>query len=123
MKETLTRPEWVIMEALWAESPLVLSEIMERTSTCVDWNSSSYMTYLKRMTLKGYINYEKARGDRRYYPVMAREDCVEKETNAILGKLSEDTKRLLLASMIEKSGLNKEDRTELSNLISRLSDE
>jgi BlaI family transcriptional regulator, penicillinase repressor len=120
MKETLSKPEWVLMEALWSRNPMFLSEIMEATKTSVDWNSSSYLTYLKRMTDKGLIGYRTVSGNRCYSPLMQRRDCIENESNYILSKLTEDSTRLLLASMIQKSGLSEKDRDDLQELISML---
>lgn len=121
MKESLSRQEWVMMEALWQRNPLFLSEIMEVMATSVDWNRSSYLTYLKRMSDKGFIGYKTVRGSRSYFPLKGREECVESETNYLLSKLTEDSTRLLLASMIQKSGLSEKDRAGLQELISKLS--
>jgi BlaI family transcriptional regulator, penicillinase repressor len=120
MKESLSRQEWVMMETLWQGNPMFLSDIMEAMEKSVDWNRSSYLTYLKRMADKGLIGYETIRGSRRYYPLVNREDCIENESNYILSKLTEDSTRLLLASMIQKSGLSDKDRDELQVLIKTL---
>jgi BlaI family penicillinase repressor len=123
MKGSLTRQEWVMMEALWQKSPMFLADIMEATATSVDWNRSSYLTYLKRMTDKGLIAYDTVRGNRGYYPLIGREDCIDTETDYLLSRLTEDSTRLLLASMIQKSGLSGKDRDELQELIANLGDE
>lgn len=120
MKETLSRHEWILMEALWNRHPMFLSEIMEATKSSVDWNSSSYSTYLKRMTDKGLLGYKTISGNRCYSPLLRREDCIETESSYILSKMTEDSKRLLLANLIEKSGLSEKDRAELQELIIRL---
>lgn len=123
MKEALSRQEWVLMEALWQKNPLFLSQIMDVTANAVDWNKSSYLTYLKRMTEKGLIGYTNISGNRCYTPLVKREDCIDNESSYILSKLTEDGTRMLLASMIKKSGLNEEDRNELQALISKLGKE
>lgn len=120
MKETLSRYEWAIMEALWNHHPLYMSDIMEALQTTLDWNRSSFQTYMKRMIDKGYIGYHTIKGNRSYYPVLRREDCIESESNAMLSKLTEQSAKLFLASMIQKSGLNDADRRELQQLISNL---
>jgi BlaI family transcriptional regulator, penicillinase repressor len=66
------------------------------------------------------IGYSTVRGSRGYYPLVRREDCIENESNYILSKLNEDGTRLLLASMIQKSGLTDKDRAELLALIEKL---
>jgi BlaI family transcriptional regulator, penicillinase repressor len=120
MAAILSRQEWVLMEALWQRNPMFLSEIIESTARAVDWNRSSYLTYMKRMKDKGLIGYETIRGNRRYFPLAKREDCIEQETNYILSKMTRHSTRLLLASMIEKSGLSEKDRGVLMELIKNL---
>jgi BlaI family penicillinase repressor len=120
MSETLSKQEWAVMEALWNHSPLFLSQLMEEMTGKVDWNSSSYLTYLKRMTEKGYIGFKTISGNRCYFPVIRREDCIESERDYILSKLSDSSARLLLVSMIEKYGLSQKDKDELSGLIAKL---
>lgn len=123
MKETLSRHEWVIMETLWQRAPLFLSDLMSAMETSVDWNRSSYLTYLKRMADKGYIGYDTVRGSRRYNPLIRREDCVESESAAMLEKMTGQSAKLFLVSMVQKSGLGESDRAELQALISRLGEE
>lgn len=123
MKETLSRHEWVIMETLWQHAPLFLSDLMSAMETSVDWNRSSYLTYLKRMTDKGYIGYDTVRGSRRYAPLIRREDCVAAESAAMLEKMTGQSAKLFLVSLVEKSGLDESDRAELQALIARLGEE
>lgn len=123
MKQTLSKNEWILLEALWQRAPLYLSELMEAMQTSVDWNRSSYLTYLKRMTDQGLIGYETVRGSRRYLPLVRREACVEAESAAVLEKMTAPSAKLFLASMVERCGLSKEDQLELQSLIARLSQE
>ncbi len=123
MNEALSRQEWVLMEALWQKGPLFLSQIMEAASSAVDWNKSSYLTYLKRMADKGLIGFTNISGNRCYAPLVKREDCIDSESSSILSKLTEDSTRLLLASMIKKSGLTEKERDELLTLIAALGSE
>ena len=119
----LTKPEWNVMETLWDQSPLFLSQIKDRMKNLVDWKTSSYLTYLKLMTDKGYIGFETISGNRCYYPKIKREDCVEFESRHILAKLSSESSRLLLASMIQQSELTQDDKNMLHGLIDRLDKE
>ena len=122
-KETLTRAEWLMMEALWTKSPMFLSEIMEAMKNSVDWKSSSYMTYLKRLTDGGYVAYTLRSGNRCYYPQKAREECVEEESGHILSKMTASSARLLIAAMVQKAEIDPEDKKDLAELIERLAKE
>ena len=120
-KQTLTRPEWLMMEVLWNHPPMFLSEIMETMQNTVDWKSSSFMTYLKRLSDSGYIGYQLVSGNRRYFPLRARDECVEEESSYILSKMTSDSARLLLASMVEKTSIDAHEKEQLQALIERLS--
>ena len=120
-KQALTKPEWLMMEALWSHSPMFLSEMMEAMQHAVDWKSSSYMTYLKRLTESGYIGYKLVSGNRRYFPLREREDCVEEESSYILSKMTQDSARLLLASMVQKANVTQAEKEQLQRLIATLS--
>ena len=122
-KQALTKPEWLMMEALWNHPPMFLSEIMEAMQNTVDWKSSSFMTYLKRLTESGYIGYKLVSGNRRYFPLRARENCVEEESSYILSKMTDDSVRLLLASMVQKTNIDEEEKEQLQKLIAKLSGE
>lgn len=119
----LTKQEWIVMETLWNQSPLFLSQIMDRMKSMVDWNGSSYLTYLKRMADKGYLGFDTISGNRCYFPKLRREDCIDNESRYILSKLTDESSRLLLASMIQQSGLTEQDKADLRQLIDRLDKE
>ena len=119
-KEALTKAEWLMMEALWNNQPLFLSEIMEVMQNTVDWKTSSYLTYLKRLTDSGYIGFKLISGNRRYFPIREREDCVEEESSYILSKMTDDSARLLLASMVQKTNISNDEKEQLQKLIARL---
>ena len=120
-KQALTKPEWLMMEALWNHPPMFLSEIMEAMQNTVDWKSSSFMTYLKRLTESGYVRYKLVSGNRRYFPLREREDCVEEESSYILSKMTDDSARLLLASMVQKTNIDDAEKEQLQKLIAKLS--
>lgn len=119
-KETLTRAEWLVMEVLWKKSPMFLSEIMEAMQNTVDWKNSSYMTYLKRLTDSGYLGFRSRSGNRCYFPIRARGECVEEESSYVLSKMSEDSARLLLVSMVQKADFGEEEKAQLTELIAKL---
>ncbi len=121
MKDTLTRQEWIIMEALWAKQPMFLSEIMEAMRHAVDWKKSTYSTYLRKMCEKGYLDYKTISGNRCYFSLMNREECAENESRSMLSKLTGDAARLFLTCMIKEGGLSETDREELRALIAGLS--
>ena len=120
MKDALTKQEWVIMETLWKRSPMFLSEIMEEMKGAVDWQKSTFSTYLRKLCENGYLTYKTISGNRAYSPAAEREECVRSESRDMLSKLTDTSAKLFLTCMIEDSTLADSDRAELQKLIEKL---
>lgn len=120
MKEALSKQEWIIMETLWKQHPMFLSEIMEKMDAAVNWQKSTYSTYLRKMCENGYLTFKTISGNRAYEPAVAREECVRNESRYMMSKLTDDSAKLFLTCMIREGGLSKSDKAELSDLIAKL---
>jgi BlaI family penicillinase repressor len=120
MKESLTKQEWIIMETLWNRHPLFLSEIMESMDGRVNWTKSTYLTYLRKMGVAGYIDFCTVRGSRSYSPLIGREECMIRESRSLLSRMTEDSARLFVTNMIREGSLSSQDRRELKRLIDEL---
>lgn len=106
MKKLPSKQEWLILEALWRKNPMFLSELMREMEKSVSWKQTTFSTYLKKMFEAGLIGYETISGNRSYYPLVNREECVMEESRALCEKLSRDSARLLIACMLRESGLS-----------------
>lgn len=120
MKDTLTKHEWLIMEAFWNKHPLTLSQVMQALRHAVDWKSSTFNTYLRKMAEKGYLGFEMVSGNRAYFPLVEKEACLESESRSMLHKLPGDSAATFLTCMIKESGLTQESKAELKQLIDSL---
>lgn len=123
MKDALTKQEWIIMETLWQRHPMFLSEVMEAMETAVNWQKSTFSTYLRKLCDNGYLTYKTVSGNRAYSPNVRREECVRNESRYMMSKLTDSSAKLFLTCMIEESGLSEKERDELQQLIAGLKDE
>jgi BlaI family penicillinase repressor len=121
MKEALTKQEWIIMETLWSHSPLFLSQIMEEMSAAVNWQKSTFSTYMRKLCDAGYVAYSTISGNRAYCPAVGREECIRSESRYMVSKLTDASAKMFLTCMIKESGLSDDDRAELQKLIAELS--
>lgn len=119
--ENPTKQEWLILETLWENSPLFLSEIVDALQGELPWKRATYQTYLRRMCAKSLISYNEVRGSYAYYPLVQREQCVQNESRQMISKFRGDSTRLFLANMISEGGLGKQDTQQLKRLIDELS--
>ncbi len=121
MKETLTYPEWAVMEALWDKRPQTLSEVIASMDGKISWSYRTYASYLRKLCEKGLAGFEAKGRDKFYYAIADKHACIRAEGKGLLQKVSEGSAKELLVSMIEESGLNAEEHAELSALLVRLS--
>ncbi len=119
-KEGLSRQEWTIMEALWLKGPMFLSQIMDATQGALNWSKSTYSTYLKKMCGSSYLDYETISGNRLYRPLATREECIRDESRSARSKMTDISAKMFLTCFLKESGLNREDREELQELIQAL---
>lgn len=119
---TLTKPEWILMNVLWKESPLTLSGVIKAAEEQLDWKYTTYSTYLKRLCDKGIVRYEMLGRDKFYYPAMERKNCIRAESESILERITGVGVKDLLVCMIRDSGLSSDDMQELKELFEELAE-
>jgi len=120
LKETLTYPEWMVMQALWGKPPQTLSEVIRAMGEAMDWSYRTYASYLNKLCEKGVAGFEAKGRDKFYYPLVDRAQCIRAEGRSLLRKVSERSAKELLVCMIEESGLSPEDHEDLKKLLDEL---
>ena len=120
-KDTLTTPEWIVMSALWGREPQVLGEIIETIGDRVDWSYTTYASYMKILSDKGFVGFT-TRGRMKFYSAAVdKETCIASEGESILEKLGGSDAEELMLCMIKKTGLSKEGQERMKALIDSLS--
>ena len=122
MKATLTTPEWNVMTALWRREPQTLSEVIASMGDTVEWKYTTYATYLNKLAEKGYVGFDARGRDKFYYAAIEQDECLEAESRNLIEKVSEESAKKLLVSMIRDINLSKADQQELKALIDRMSE-
>lgn len=120
MKDTLNPNEWIVMEALWAKSPATLGEAIDRIGSRASWNYKTYQSYMNVLEKKGYISSEKRGRDKFYSPAISREECIARESRAVLSKMQSDSVGLMITSMVRAGDLSRSDRLELMNMLEKM---
>ena len=120
MKDTLNPNEWIVMEALWAKSPATLGETIDRIGSSASWNYKTYQSYMNVLEKKGYISSEKRGRDKFYSPAISREECIARESRAVLSKMQSDSVGLMITSMVREGDLSRSDRLELMNMLEKM---
>ena len=119
-KQMLTNTEWEVCECLWEEAPLTMTQIASRLSERTGWTRSTGETLVRRMAEKGLLRWEQGKKAKFFYPTVAREDAVVRETRGFLQKVFGGSVGLLVNTMAEREELSREEIDQLYEALRKL---
>ena len=110
--------EWVVMEAVWAKSPLGADDIVKSLGSS-GWNPRTIKTMLNRLVKKGALTFD-AEGKRYLYrPRVSRETCVRTESRSFLKRIFRGDVGPMLAHFVEDSKLSAQQIKQLRELLEK----
>lgn len=113
----LTTAEWYLMECLWEYAPKTGREIIEDMKQRQDWNRSTTLTMLRRMTEKEQIECREENGVRVYSPLIPREEALREETDSFLRRAYHGSVSMLFSALTRHQELTKEEIDELHAIL------
>ena len=118
----ISEAESVVMDILWARSPLGADEVAAALADRRDWQDATIKTLLNRLLNKGAV--EAVRDGRRYLysPKIRREDWVLAESRGLLERLFDGRVAPLVAHFSAHRKLSKKDVAELRKLLEEIDD-
>ena len=119
-KQRLTNTEWEVCECLWEQAPMTMTQIANRLTERPGWTRSTGETLVRRMADKGLLRWEQGRKAKLYYPMVAREDAVVRETRGFLQKVFGGSVGLLVNTMAEREELSREEIDQLYETLRKL---
>jgi BlaI family penicillinase repressor len=120
MKNSLTPAEWIVMHALWEQSPLTLSEVIRQIGERANWSYRTYASYLTILCKKGAVTTESRYRDKLYAPAVTREECLQAESKSIVSKVQNSAVKDLVLYMVQEGSLDEQDRQELVSMLRHL---
>lgn len=115
--------EWKLMDLLWEQEPRTIGEMVEALKQDTGWNKSTIFMMLKRLLEKGAVRVEMGGRYQLYYPVVAREEATQRETENFLSKVYRGSVGMMLASMAGQKKLSKDEIDELYVILRDAQDE
>ena len=117
MKIDLSNSEWKLMNRLWQDAPMTITELTAALKEDAGWTKNTIITMLSRLEGKGAVRHEEGQRAKRYFPAVDREDAIEAETETFLDKVG--GLGLLMNAMVEKNALTEDDIAELSAILEK----
>lgn len=117
MSIQLTDAESKIIELLWEEQPLTMTQITHRLNGVTGWTKHTVINILKRMLQKGTIRMEDVKPAKLYYPLVEKASVVEQKTSTFLDKVYSGNPLLLMSAMVDSGRLKEKEIDELLELL------
>ncbi len=118
----ISEAESVVMDILWARSPLGADDVVAALAGRQDWQEATIKTLLNRLLNKGAISARKDGRRFLYSPVLQREDWVAEESRGLLERLFDGRVAPLVAHFSAHRKLSRKDIAELRKLLEEIDD-
>lgn len=115
----ITETEWKVMDVIWNEAMLTIGDIKNRLSDS-KWSDSTIKTLVRRLTKKGAVGFDDAKGRYRYYPLVSENECKLKETRNLINRIYNGSVKMLMTSLASESNLTDEEEKQLMDIISKM---
>lgn len=122
-KINLSDGEWNIMNVLWEDAPMTITQLTTALKESTGWSKHTVITMLGRMESKGAVRFENGVRAKEYYPAVERTETVLGETESFLGKVYSGSLGLLVNTMVERKSLSKKEIDELYAILKRAEEE
>ena len=117
---SISETEWKIMRILWVKSPRSSGEIFnELRADDPSWHPKTAKTLIGRLVKKGALGFREKGRAYLYYPLVAEEDCVDKESQSFLERVFAGSLKPMLAHFVEHRKLSVKEISELKRILER----
>jgi predicted transcriptional regulator len=112
----LTKAEEQVMGYLWKLNKAYLKNILDEFSDPKP-AATTVATVLKRMTDKGFVDYQQHGSNREYYPLVKKTEYFSKQVNAVIKNYFNDSASQFASFVTNETNLNLTDLEELKWLV------
>lgn len=118
----LPQSEFDVMKAVWnSPAGVTSSTLMEALGSERGWKAPSLISFLKRLEEKGFLRSEKQGKERRYYPLVDREDYLAFETEVFVKEYHSNSLVNLVSSLYAGGKLEDAEIRDLLNWVEKQS--
>ncbi|MBX3710265.1 MAG: BlaI/MecI/CopY family transcriptional regulator [Gammaproteobacteria bacterium] len=113
----LTENELEVMQILWAQAPLTVSDLLNYIQRKPAPAYTSLLTLVQTMEKKGYIKHQKSGKAFSYKPVLKQEKFLISEVKRIAKRLLGGSPGKLVLNLVENEKLNQAEVEALKKLL------
>ncbi len=112
----LSKTEEQLMQYLWKLEKAFMKELLEAYPEPKP-ATTTVATLLKRMTTKGFINYELYGKSRQYFPLVKKKDYFSKHVNGLIKNFFNDSASQFASFFTSETNLSRKELEDLKKLV------
>lgn len=112
----LSKTEEELMNHLWKLEKAFMKDLLDAYPDPKPANTT-VATLLKRMTDKGFVNYNTFGKSREYYPLVKKKDYFSKHVNGLIKNFFNDSASQFASFFTKETNLTKDELEDLKALI------
>ncbi|MCI9402808.1 MAG: BlaI/MecI/CopY family transcriptional regulator [Oscillospiraceae bacterium] len=116
MKTNLSDGEWKLMNRLWEDTPLTITQLTAALQEETGWGKHTVITMLSRLEDKGAVHHDGGT-PKHYSAILQKEDAAQSETKSFLDKVYGGRLGLMMSAMVDSQTLTQEDIDELTAIL------
>lgn len=114
----LSQTEEELMQYLWKLEKAFMKDLLDEYPEPKP-APTTVATLLKRMTEKGFVDYEQMGRSRQYYPLVKKSDYFSKHVNGLIKKFFNDSAPQFASFFTRETDLTKEQLEELQDIVEK----
>ena len=115
----ISESEWTVMEYLWNNPMVTITEIRKALSP-TGWSDSTIKTLVRRLVSKNAVAINDEAATFRYYPLISQQECRLKETKSFINRVYDGSVSMLVTNLAADSNLTDKETEELLALIEKM---
>lgn len=119
MKLNLSDSEWKLMNRLWSDAPMTITELTAALRDETGWSKNTVITMLSVWRAKAPCGMRKAPVPNGTSPPWHGEDAAMAETENFLSKVYGGRLGLMMRAMVDSQALTEDDIAELAAILER----
>ena len=110
--------ELKVMEILWKEGELTAGQIAKILKEEIGWNRNTTYTVIKKCIEKGAV--ERIEPKFRCRALISKKDAQESETEELIDRMFEGSKKNFFAAMLSEDRLTAEELEQLKDMVNQM---
>ena len=106
-QKELTKAEEQVMQAVWKVGQGFANEVVAAVDADVAYNT--VLTVVRTLEQKGYVGHETFNRANRYYPLVTREEYMQRVLGGIAHRFFGSSPRALVSFLVDKKEVSLED--------------